>query len=375
MTQTAPSKPLRRLPKRSLLLLLLPAGAVLLWISRSASGWADWYAQTVYLPLSSLLSGITDLVPFSLAELLIVAGGGTALFLTARSLWRAVKYPLQRRRLLGATALNLGTAASIIFFLFVLLCGINYSRTPFSEKSGLTVRPSSAEELSALCQELIQEANRLRADLPEDENGVFCLSQSIRQTGELCRQAFLALAEEYPALEGGTVPHPKPILLSRLFSCTNITGVYVPLTMEANVNVDIPDAELPATMCHELSHLRGYMREDEANFIAYLACRQAPSAELRYSGVRFALVYAMNSLYASDREACTLLREQYSPGLERDMVYSAWYWSRFDGIVAAASTQINDAYLKANRQDEGVKSYGRMVDLLLADYRDRHNLS
>ena len=131
---------------------------------------------------------------------------------------------------------------------------------PFSEKSGLTVRPSSAEELSALCQELIQEANRLRADLPEDENGVFCLSQSIRQTGELCRQAFLALAEEYPALEGGTVPHPKPILLSRLFSYTNITGVYVPLTMEANVNVDIPDAELPATMCHELSHLRGYMR-------------------------------------------------------------------------------------------------------------------
>ena len=57
------------------------------------------------------------------------------------------------------------------------------------------------------------------------------------------------------------------------------------------------------------------------------------------------------------------------------MVYSAWYWSRFDGIAAAASTQINDAYLKANRQDEGVKSYGRMVDLLLADYRDRHNLS
>ncbi|HPE16562.1 MAG TPA: DUF3810 family protein, partial [Oscillospiraceae bacterium] len=32
--------------------------------------------------------------------------------------------------------------------------------------------------------------------------------------------------------------------------------------------------------------------------------------------------------------------------------------------------RMNDAYLKANAQRDGVKSYGRMVDLLLAEYRD-----
>jgi hypothetical protein len=30
---------------------------------------------------------------------------------------------------------------------------------------------------------------------------------------------------------------------------------------------------------------------------------------------------------------------------------------------------MNDSYLKANSQQDGVKSYGRMVDLLLAEYK------
>lgn len=34
------------------------------------------------------------------------------------------------------------------------------------------------------------------------------------------------------------------------------------------------------------------------------------------------------------------------------------------------SDRVNDAYLKANGQENGLRSYGRMVDLLLAYYRD-----
>ena len=34
------------------------------------------------------------------------------------------------------------------------------------------------------------------------------------------------------------------------------------------------------------------------------------------------------------------------------------------------SKAVNDVYLKANDQEDGMKSYGRMVDLLLAEYFD-----
>ena len=36
------------------------------------------------------------------------------------------------------------------------------------------------------------------------------------------------------------------------------------------------------------------------------------------------------------------------------------------GEAAEVHEQLNDAYLKANGQTEGVRSYGRMVDLLIA---------
>ncbi|WP_276929276.1 DUF3810 family protein, partial [Herbinix luporum] len=46
------------------------------------------------------------------------------------------------------------------------------------------------------------------------------------------------------------------------------------------------------------------------------------------------------------------------------------YWAKYeDTVVSTVSNKINDTYLKANAQSDGVKSYGRMVDLLLAKYR------
>ena len=44
------------------------------------------------------------------------------------------------------------------------------------------------------------------------------------------------------------------------------------------------------------------------------------------------------------------------------------FWNRFEGKTAEVSTKVNDTYLKAHSQTDGVLSYGRMVDLMLADY-------
>ena len=40
--------------------------------------------------------------------------------------------------------------------------------------------------------------------------------------------------------------------------------------------------------------------------------------------------------------------------------------------MAEAANQINDVYLKVNDQKDGVKSYGRMVDLMLEYYKNRN---
>ena len=50
----------------------------------------------------------------------------------------------------------------------------------------------------------------------------------------------------------------------------------------------------------------------------------------------------------------------------QDLQENNEYWDQYEGKVAEVSNQVNDTYLKLNDQKDGVQSYGRVVDLMLA---------
>jgi len=362
--------------KRQLLILLTPAAALFSLFGKYHPDWVEnIYSRKIYPILSQSIGYLSSLVPFSLAECVIVGLILLGIYLTAALIRRLIRndgnYP--RSWYIVRFLSTVLSIASVIYALFVLNCGLNYSRYPFTYYSGLTVRDSTPQELAELCTELIGEANALREQVQEDSAGVTTLSKPIYETAADARTAFDALSGGYVVL-GGHYAQPKPVVMSRFMSQIQITGVFFPLTFEANINREAPEYTIPATMCHELAHLRGFMREDEANFIGYLACRCSDNSDFQYSGVMLALVYSMNSLYGSDPEAYFPLVQMYSQGVAADFQYNNRYWQQFEGPVAEVSNIINDSYLKANFQNDGVQSYGRMVDLLLADYRKRHEL-
>ncbi len=123
---------------------------------------------------------------------------------------------------------------------------------------------------------------------------------------------------------------------------------------------------LPFTACHELSHLRGFMQEEEANFIAFLACIHSDSIEFQYSGYLLGWLYATNQLYRADYEAYQEIYGTLSDDVKCDLAANSAFWRRYDGRIAEVANQINDNYLKANGQSDGVRSYGRMTDLMVA---------
>ena len=211
---------------------------------------------------------ISGLFPFSLAEILLILAAAFAVFWVVKQVVRIVRAKGTRLRETGGSLLRLLCAAGVVLLLFQLNCGVNYSRDSFAETCGLPVQESSREELETLCSSLAEKLNTLRPEVAEDTEGVMTLSSSFALLGSDAEQSFDTLQEEYPLLTGG-YSAPKPVLFSRLLSWCNITGVFFPFTFEANVNTDVPDYSVPSTMCHELSHLRGFMREDEANFIGY----------------------------------------------------------------------------------------------------------
>ena len=125
---------------------------------------------------------------------------------------------------------------------------------------------------------------------------------------------------------------------------------------------------LAATAAHEAAHLRGFAREDEANFIAYQVCMESEEVYVRYSGTMLALIYAGNALAKLNMEMYSELYATYSKGVRADLTAYRKSWEPYKGEAAEIHNKVNDAYLKANNQTDGVQSYGRMVDLLIAEY-------
>jgi hypothetical protein len=346
-------------------LILLAVILALNLSARHIPGFAEWYAVTVYPVFPETVSRLFSLVPFSVVEIGLYLLIAAALFF----LFRGVYQVCRRRRDFfdfGASCIRrLLLFAELLLLVYTMTCGINYHRTPFSEAAGFTLAESSAEELADLCRHLAGQANQLSGQMLRDADG--CMIMPV-QADVLASQAMENLGKRYPCL-AGYYPRPKVLLVSEILSCQQLSGVYSPFTIEANVNGDMTAYNLAPTMCHELSHLKGFMREDEANFIAYLACRYSDNAAFQYGGTLFAYIYASNALYSEDPDAWREIRGTLAEGVLTDLAANDAFWERYESPISEISDKVNDTYLKLNDQIDGVKSYGRMVDLLLADYR------
>lgn len=358
--------------KRNFFLLLLPISFLLLQLAKQSSYFTEKVLiRFLYRPWSLFLSTITGILPFSVAELIIILGPLVLTILLIRFLIHSFKERGNRYFVVGKGIINIFSGISIIFALYVLGCGVNYHRYPFNYYSGLTILESSEDELYDLCVSLALRANELRDSISSvDDKGIYVSTMSTKELMQESKQAYQKIATEYPIL-AGRYPAAKPMIFSRIMSRMELTGIFIPFTMEANVNVDIPDYSIASTIGHELAHLRGFMREDESNYIAYLVCTTSDNLELKYSGVMQALIVAGNALYDKNKERYWEVRDLYNKGVNADLADNSAYWSEFENTtVSNTVTMMNDTYLKANNQEDGVQSYGRMVDLLLAEYRE-----
>jgi len=193
------------------------------------------------------------------------------------------------------------------------------------------------------------------------------LSTGLSATLSDASKAMDAASEKFPVLAGNTVL-PKPVILSHYWSYTGITGMYFPFFGEANVNVDVPDSQLPMIICHEVSHTRGIAREQDANLAGFLACIYSTRTDFQYSAYQFAYLYCAGDLYYADKNAYDQINARIPDSVRRDWTKNAAYWDQFKGPVQETSTEINDTYLHANQQPEGVKSYDSVTDLIVNYY-------
>ncbi len=279
---------------------------------------------------------------------------------------------LKKKRLLKISAAVYSVVLTFILVSETMNCFVLYHTTEFSEKyhnaagsSGFTV-----SELTALCEEIIIGANELAEEVSRDDNGVMIVPEDLTR---LANEAMNIIGEDYPELKG-PYPQPKKIMCSMLMTQLDLQGIYFPFSLEANYNSKLSPARVPCTAIHELSHLRGFIREDESCFIAYRACIASDSPELRYSGMLSAMNYLLNAVkknadYDEFLRLCYLISDK----VRKDNIFvSEEFRKKVEQkavipteTVSAISETAMDTTLKLNGVTDGKKSYGRMVNLLL----------
>lgn len=349
---------------------LVALALVLEAASRLVDGFAGWYSTCLYPAWVGSIGRLMGYLPFSVSELLLCLLVVAAVAFIGRGV-RAAVY--KRAESGGEQDKGQGPYlwpgyivlfAAVLVFLYVVNCGINYQRESFSESSGIRAEEYSAEQLTQVCRWLTGQVADYSDRVKRGADGGMVLDISVQ---EQAVEAMNRLGRKYPELEG-YYPRPKKLVNSWILSVQSLSGVYSPFTIEANFNGDMQDFYIPYTACHELSHLRGFMQEQEANFIAFLACSGSGEDAFAYSGYLSAWIQCMNVLHKADYDAWEELRGQFPAAAEADLKLNREFWARYDGRIAQVSNRVNDTYLKANGQKDGVKSYNRMVDLIVAYY-------
>lgn len=320
-----------------------------------------WVFQVLW-PAAGTLGRIWSVLPFSVGELMTTCFLLWAVVFLIRAVVLVV-----RRRVWPLFFRRLGTLVAAFLWVGAALCWMwnaAYYVPDFTQRSGVELSPYTVEELRAVTEYFAQQAAYYSLQVERDEEGYFLpRRQEDFRLGPGCYQA---VEEEFPFLRMEAV-RAKPLLCSRLQSALGFTGVYFPLTGEANVNIHFPSALLPATIAHEMAHQRMVASEMEANFLAVLASTAYDDVGYRYSGYYLGLIQLCNALYPEDPVGWVEIVEEYfTVELSTDWNENSAYWKARESNVEQVAEELYDGYLKGNEQELGIQSYGACVDLLVA---------
>lgn len=358
--------------KRITIPLIIIVLSIILTVSgRLFRGFADFYADYIFPVISTPYVFFSGLLPISLGEIMIIA---VILALVIGIPTIAILLIIRKTR---RKTIEVSVMTALWIFTFIVAtesfnCFTLYGCTRFSERF-FTAKEHNNDELKQLYSILIDECNTLAMEVPRDEHNKFVLTID---AFDECKKAMKKASEQYPQLKG-YYPKPKPVMFSFFMSQTGTAGMYFPFSMEATYNNDMVDEIKPEVICHEYAHLKGFMQEDEANFISFIATKESDNAEVRYSGYLEALEYVHNQIYKNEIVSGYELTDRISGEVKNDWFrfLPENYWEENEEkeiipteTVDAVYNTASDTSMKLNGVEDGNASYSRMVNLLLDYY-------
>lgn len=362
----------------------------LAWRSRE---FCDWYIDHIFPVWLNTYARLTSALSISVGEIMLILAVG----ITAFGIGFFI-YNLIRRGKYTTGLLKYGRTYAwivlVVGYVMTLNCFILYHATGFAQKymvkeTGTMVVDMSdtavievdtkgksaytKKNLATLRDYLVEQCNTLADQIDRDEQGTAVYS------GDLIAEsvhAMEAMGQQYDRLSGYYVT-PKYLKCSEFFSQQYIMGYYFPFSMEANINSVMYITNVAPTVCHELAHTKGFIFENDANMIGYLACIQSDDTFLQYCGYLSVLNYVNNDFYKSVNKSTYKKHVRINDRVADDNVFlTREDWQAVEKKAAVKTSTVKkvsnnflNTNLKLNGVDEGIQQYNEVVNLLL-DYYD-----
>ncbi len=363
---------------------IMLAVALLNFIAWHSTQFCDFYVKNIFPLWINTYGRITGLCAFSVGEIMIAIGVIMVILAIILGFLAVIFLLLARHSVIyGKMKMvcryfygSLAGVFVIVSLVMTLNCFILYHCSTFDEKYLRTETDDyTLQELTQLRDYVVMQANTLSTKVERDKEGKVIYNGSIQETAV---KSMRSLGEQYEQLSG-YYPVPKPIITSGFLSQQHMKGYYFPFSMEANYNDMMDTMNKPATMCHELAHLKGFIYEDEANLIGFLACINSDDIMFQYSGYLSVLNYIDNDFYEAIHRDKAIYKShvQISPTVKRDNVFlteDSWEKVERKAVIKTAtakkmSSEFVETTLVLNGIEDGSLSYTRVVGLML-DYYD-----
>ena len=341
----------------SLLLQILVVG----WLAGHPEWVETWYSQGLYPNIARFFRTLYGWIPFSIGDVCYFVLGMLGLGYLLRKRHWIRRHPWNFLR-------DVLVVISVVHFSFYLLWGLNYFRQPLSKSFGMK-ETYTTEELIRLASHLASRTNSLQKALTGDTVQAVKLPQSRKEIRLQTVHAYSALSVDFPEFKYQTASL-KPSLFSTALSYMGYGGYLNPFTGEAQVNNRLPLFRYPVVCGHEIGHQLGYSAENETNFIGYLVMLRNPDPYFRYSAYAYGLSYCLTEVNRRDKEAFKKLRDGLNPGVRANFRELQEFWKAFQNPMEPVFKSIFNSYLQVNRQKDGIRSYNRVVSLMVSYYRE-----
>jgi Protein of unknown function (DUF3810) len=343
--------------------LLLALAAAIKWYSSGAQRVEAGYSASFYPWLARVLRFLLGWLPFSIGDLLY---GLFGLWILVK-LIKGIKLVYHRKATWkgsGIKCVKAGVLMMVVYIVFNVFWGINYNRQGIAHQLGLKMEKYSIDELKNMNALLLAKANTAKQEMLQAGTGYSSSGELFKKV----QQQYEKIDSAYPFLHYQS-RSIKPSLWGWLGNYVGFLGYYNPFTGEAQVNVTVPKFLQPYTVCHEVAHQLGYAKENEANFVGYLAASASGDKQFQYSVYLDLFLYSNRNLAGSDTASAGMYAKQLLPEIKSDLKEWRAFNRRHKNPVEPVIRWMYGKYLQSNEQPQGMLSYDEVTSFLIAYYK------